>query len=95
MVSKLKLYSTDSNEILDFLELFYNNQVMQNYNPLFWEKSFQNPLEMADIIAAFVDNKDMFVNTNLWVSVDFGVFINIKEDNYNSFIQYLFERYPY
>ena len=50
---------------------------------------------MADIIAAFIDNKECFLNTNLWVSIDSGVFINIKEDNYNYFIQYLYERYPY
>ena len=52
-------------------------------------------LDMADLIAAFVDNKEMYKNTNLWVSIDSGVFINIKDDNYNYFIQYLYERYPY
>jgi len=94
MISKLKLYSTDSNEILDFLNLFYNNS-LQSHTLFFWEKSFENPLEMADIIAAFIDNKNNYICTNMWVSIDSGVFINIKEDNYNSFIQYLFERYPY
>ncbi|MBQ3408828.1 MAG: hypothetical protein IJH12_06480 [Clostridia bacterium] len=94
MNSRLKLYSTDSNEILDFLESFYGKSIKSN-SSLYWEKEFQNPLDMADFIAAFVDNKDIFSNTNLWVSIDTGVFINIKEDNYNYFIQYLFERYPY
>ena len=94
MVSKLKLYSTDSNEILNFLDLFYNSS-LDLKTALYWEKNFDNPLEMADIIAAFVDNKNKFANTNLWVSVDCGVFINIKDDNYNYFIQYLYEIYPY
>ena len=94
MDSSLKLYSTDSNEIFNFLNSFYNGHINIT-NSLYWEQNYQNPLEMADIIAAFVDNKENYLSTNLWVSVDSGVFINIKEDNYNYFIQYLFERYPY
>lgn len=94
MVSRLKLYSTDSNEILNFLDSFYNKPLSLS-SSLYWEKKFDNPLEMVDIIAAFVDNKEKFINTNLWVSIDSGVFINVKEDNYNYFIQYLYERYPH
>ncbi len=94
MISKLKLYSTDSNEILDFLNSFYSNHMNLN-SSLYWEKDFSNPIDMADIIAAFIDNKPSFKNTSMWVSIDSGVFINIKEDNYNYFIQYLFERFPY
>lgn len=94
MVSTLKLYSTNSKEIPRFTYMFYlKNEHFEN--PLYWEKDFYNPLEMSDVIAAFIDNKELFNNTNMWVSIDLGVFINIKEDNYNNFIQYLFERYPY
>ena len=94
MESRLKFYSTDSNEILNFLNVFYNGHINVTKS-LYWEQNFKNPLEMADLIAAFIDNKEKYKNTNLWVSIDSGVFINIKEDNYNYFIQYLFERYPY
>lgn len=94
MISKLKLYSTDSNEILDFLNSFYSGNTHLN-SSLYWEKTFSNPIDMVDIIASFVDNKYRFPNTNMWISIDSGVFINIKEDNYNYFIQYLFERFPY
>lgn len=94
MNSKLKFYSTDSNELIDFLKSFYDDQIELN-SASYWEKDYNNPIDMADIIAAFVDNKDCYINTNLWVSIDSGVFINIKEDNYNYFIQYLYERYPY
>lgn len=94
MESRLKFYSTDSYEIINFLNTFYNGYITVK-NSLYWEQNFKNPLEMADIIAAFVDNKEKYKSTNLWVSIDSGVFINIKEDNYNYFIQYLFERYPY
>lgn len=94
MVSELRLYSNSTDEIPRFLNLFYLQDISLE-NPLFWEKNFSNPLEMADLIAAFVDNRDLFFQTNMWVNIDVGVFINIKEDNYNYFIQYLFERYPY
>ena len=94
MVSALRLYSNNSEEIPRFLNLFYL-QDLNLENPLFWEKNFSNPLEMADLIAAFVDNRELFCQTNMWANIDVGVFINIKEDNYNYFIQYLFERYPY
>ena len=94
MNSKLKFYSTDSNELIDFLRSFFDDQIKIDSSS-YWEKDYQNPLDMADLIAAFVDNKEMYKNTNLWVSIDSCVFINIKDDNYNYFIQYLYERYPY
>lgn len=94
MNATVKLYSNKLGEILSFLNSFFSKK-MNLSNPLYWEKIFPNPIEIADIVAAFVDNKDSFSNTNMWISVDSGVFINIKEDNYNLFIQYLFERYPY
>ncbi|MBP3502326.1 MAG: hypothetical protein J6K42_02455 [Clostridia bacterium] len=94
MDSTVKLYSENSEELCDFLEKFFSIKFKLN-NKNYWEKRYLNPIEMADIVAVFVDNKDKYRNTNMWVSIDSGVFINIKEDNYNFFIQYLFERYPY
>lgn len=94
MNSKLKFYSTDSNELIDFLKSFYD-YLIDVPSASYWEKEYLNPIDMADIIAAFIDNKEKFENTNLWVSIDSGVFINIKDTNYNYFIQYLYERYPY
>ncbi|MBR2744065.1 MAG: hypothetical protein IKE01_02045 [Clostridia bacterium] len=94
MISSLKLYSNNSTEIEKFLNAFYNRTIHLS-NPLYWKNFFQNPLEIADFVAAFVDNHESFSNTNMWVSIDSGIYINIKEDNYNNFIQYLFERFPY
>ena len=94
MNSTVKLYSENSAELCEFLEQFFSIRIALN-NPHYWEKNYINPIEIADIVAAFIDNNDKYSNTNMWVSIDKGVFINIKEDNYNFFIQYLFERYPY
>lgn len=94
MIAILKLYSTSSTEIHEFLRKFYNHNIIPK--PIdYWEKEFVNPLEMSDLIAAFIDNKDTCSSTSMWISVDRGVFIQIKKDNYNHFIQYLYERYPY
>lgn len=90
----VKLYSNKSGEISNFLNLFFHNKIDLK-NPLYWEKTYPNPIELADVVAAFIDNNNFFINTNMWVSIDIGVFINIREDNYNYFIKYLFERYPY
>ncbi len=94
MISKIKLYSTNEDEISTFLYKFYKNTIKLDNN-LYWEQSYRNPVEMADFIAAFIDNPNLINHTNLWASIDKGIYINIKEDNYNNFIKYLFERYPY
>lgn len=94
MNSTVKLYSESSKELYNFLDNFLSVKSDSNNN-LYWEKHYQNPIEIADIVAAFIDNKEKYPHTNMWISIDKGVFINIKEDNYNFFIQYLFERYPY
>lgn len=90
----VRLYSTNFNELNNFLNEFFTCKIKTDTS-LNWEKHYPNPIEIADIVAAFIDNKDLYSNVNMWVSIDNGVFINIKEDNYNLFIQYLFERYPY
>lgn len=94
MNSIVKIYSENPEELFSFLEKFFSKKPILN-NKLYWEKEYPNPIEIADIVAAFIDNKANFPTSNMWVSIDRGAFINIKEDNYNSFIKYLFERYPY
>ena len=94
MNSIVKFYKENPDELNKFLSYFFENKFNLN-NVTSWEKIYANPTEIADIVAAFVDNKENYLNTNLWISLDTGVFINIKEDNYNAFIKYIFERYPY
>ena len=59
-----------------------------------WEKLYKNPIEMADIIGVFMDNKDDF-KINMWVSLDKDVLINVSENNVDELIRYLYERFPY
>ena len=89
----VNLYSEKNNEIKAFLDSFYSKDISFE-NHLKWEQSFENPIEIADIIGIFIDNNDRF-NINMWVSLDEGFFINVNDNNADKIIRYLFERYPY
>ena len=89
----VNLYSETNGEISKFLRNFYHKNIYLK-NDLKWEKNFENPIEMADIIGTFIDNKDLY-KINMWISLDEGIFINVTEDNVDNIIRYLYERYPY
>ena len=80
-------------EISKFLNDFYNKNIILK-NDLKWEKIFENPIEIADIVGAFADNIDLY-NMNMWISLDEGAFVYVTENNADKLIRYLYERYPY
>lgn len=91
----VRLYSNKRNEISRFLNSFFKlNNENEFMNLLEWEKKYQNPVEIADIIGTFIDNNDKY-SINMWISLDSGVFININDDNADNVIKYIYERYPY
>ena len=72
---------------------FYNTNL--NFEKeLEWQKDYQNPIEISDIIGTFVDNSNNF-ELNMWICLDKNIFINITDKNADKIIKYLFERYPY
>ena len=89
----VNLYSEKNGEISKFLKNFYNKDILLK-NDLKWEKFYENPVEMADILGIYIDNRDLY-NINMWVSLDEDAFINVTENNGDKIIRYLFERYPY
>lgn len=93
MNTVVSLYSEKNNEIKKFLSSFFEKEINID-DPLTWSKKYENPVEMADIIGAFIENNDRF-SINMWVSLDKGVFVNITDNNADKIIRYLFERYPY
>ena len=46
------------------------------------------------MISVFADNKEKF-KANMWISLDKDVYIDISENNINSLIKYIYERFPY
>jgi hypothetical protein len=87
------LYSMKNNEISSFLNLFFGEEVALEKTSE-WEKHYENPVEMADIIGVFIDNNDKY-DINMWVSIDEGFTINVNNHNANHIIKYLYERFPY
>lgn len=87
----VKLYSTKSGEILKFLQHF-SKDISSIDDDLLWQKNYENPIEIADIISALLENN---YDINMWISLDKDVFINVTEHNADDIIRYLFERYPY
>ena len=58
---------------------FYNTN-LEIYNDLSWEKKYNNPIEMAEIIGVFLDNIDDYF-INMWICLDKNVYINVNEKN--------------
>ena len=93
MKASINLYSPKIGEINKFLSSFYNKKI-QLPNDLKYNISFENPVEMTDLIAAYAENNEKY-KMNMWISLDKGVYINVTEYNADRLIRYIYERYPY
>ena len=93
MKTKINFYSEIKGEIKKFLEKYYSKNLNLENN-LFIEQQFDNPIDMINIISCFVDNNDKF-KINLWISLDKDVYICVTNNNIDSLIKYIYERYPY
>ena len=82
MNAKVMLLSKKDGDIEKFLNKFLN------------KKDFSNPIEISEIVAAFIDNIHSF-NLIMWITLDKNIFIKVSPANSNDIIKYLFERYPY
>ena len=89
----VNLYSTENGEIQRFLTSFYNKK-MDLENDLKWDKDFENPIEISDMIGTFIENNDRY-KINMWISLDKGIYINITNHNADKIIRYIYERFPY
>ena len=97
MESIIMLYSDTENEINRFLKSFFSkkdNQIIEKNNLLEWQKKYQNPLEIVDMIGTFIENNDQY-KINMWISLDKDVFINVTDQNADKLIRYIYERYPW
>ena len=60
----------------------------------FFQKEYDNPVDMIDMISCFIDNNNKFKMT-LWISLDKDVYICVTDNNLDNLIKYIYERYPY
>jgi hypothetical protein len=90
----VRLYSDKKGEITSFLKHFSKNKITIDTDELLWQKEYENPLEIAEMIGVLVENQEDY-NINMWISLDQNLFINITKHTADSVIRYLYERYPY
>ena len=93
MLAQVRLQSEQKGELNRFLSKFYDTN-LEIENKTKWTKQYKNPIEMIDLIGAFVDNINKY-SIKMWVNLDKDIYIKISEKNANTVIKYLFERYPY
>ena len=93
MKAVVRLQSKKRGELNRFLSKFYDTN-LEIEDKLRWEKRYDNPVDITDIIGAYVDNFDLF-KIKMWISLDRNIFVKISETNADEIIRYLFERYPY
>ena len=93
MVAFVNLYSKNKGELNNFLSKFYNNN-LKITDDNSWEKGFNNPVEIAELVGAYIDNNDNY-NISMWICLDEGVLIKITNKNADDIIRYLYERFPY
>ena len=93
MLVTVRLQSKKLGELNNFLSKYYDTN-LEIENKLKWQKKYQNPIEITDIIGAYVDNLDNY-DIKMWISLDKDIYIKISDKNANEIIRYLFERYPY
>ena len=93
MFVTIRLRSKKKNEINRFLSKFFNTN-MNIPEDLTWQHSFKNPIEVSDIIGAYIDNSDNY-DLKMWLCLDKNVYVFINDTNGNDIIKYLFERFPY
>ena len=93
MVAFVNLYSKNKGELNNFLSKFYNNN-LKITDDNSWEKDFNNSVEIAELVGAYIDNNDNY-NISMWICLDEGVLIKITNKNADDIIKYLYERFPY
>lgn len=93
MKTFVKLFSNKNGEISRFLNHFYSKNFANN-TILEWQQTFENPVEMAEMIGVFTDNIEDY-KINMWVCLDEDILINVTKNNVDDLIRYLYERFPY
>ena len=89
----VNLFSEKEGEVNKFLSHFYNTNLDLD-SALKWNKEYNNPIEMVEIIGTYVDNIENF-SLNMWISLDKDIYLHVTEQNPNDIIKYLYERFPF
>ena len=89
----LNLFTEKNEDLKNFLNKFYEKNIVTNNEALDFEENYENPIDMIPIISTLIENNDKF-NIGIWITLDSDIYINITENNLDKIIKYIFERYP-
>ena len=87
---KISLYCENENLLSTFLNKYYNKDIPNTMEDI----SFDNPIELVDLISVVIDNTDKYP-ISAWINLDEDIYIKITNSNINEIIKYLYERFPY
>ena len=87
---KISLYCENENILSCFLNKYYNKNLPNTMEDI----SFDNPIELVDLISIIIDNNDKYP-ISAWINLYEDIYIKITNSNVNEIIKYLYERYPY
>ena len=87
---KISLYCENENLLSTFLNKYYNKDIPNTMEDI----SFDNPIELVDLISVVIDNTDKYP-ISACINLDEDIYIKITNSNINEIIKYLYERYPY
>ena len=90
MKASVRLQSKKKGELNKFLSKYYDTN-LEIEHLLQWEKKYDNPIEITELIGTYVEDYDI----KMWIHLDKDIFVKISNKNANDVIRYLFERYPY
>lgn len=88
----INLTSEKENIISNFLNTFFEKDMLADSNTCEWSYVLKDPLDAINIISAVMDNS-LEGDLCIWVSFDPNVFIKVKNNNYNEIIRYILERF--
>ena len=91
MAIVLNLISEKQNVIQNFLESYFEKDMLADAQTYEWSYTLPEPLDAINIISAVLDNN--LTDLALWISFDPNVVLKVKTDNYNDIIRYIAERF--
>ena len=91
MAIVLNLISEKEKIIQDFLESYFEKDMLADAQTYEWSYSLTNPLDAINLISVILDNN--IKGLNVWISFDPNVFLKVTPKNYNDIIKYIIERF--
>ena len=78
---KISLYCENENLLSTFLNKYYNKDIPNTMEDI----SFDNPIELVDLISVVIDNTDKYP-ISAWINLDEDIYIKITNSNINKII---------